>query len=219
MTTHRNKFEQGSISGSLIAILLLSLASAIFAVFAVWALVLYNGQKSDVDGKIAQASAEAERQQRKEDEAKFAEREKRPTYDFVGPSDYGSVGFEYPKTWSVYIASNVTDGGEYQAYMNPRSVPPVDDATRFALRVTIRQEEYSKVLTEYQDAVSNGDLRRTSVKFGTQIGTRLNGTLSEDIRGAIVLFKIRDKTAILQTDADTFKDDFDTLVKTVKYVQ
>jgi hypothetical protein len=50
-------------------------------------------------------------------------------------------------------------------------------------------------------------------------GVRLDGNFSDEIRGAAVIFKIRDKTAVLRTDADTFKPDFETLIKTVTFVK
>ena len=50
-----------------------------------------------------------------------------------------------------------------------------------------------------------------------QSGTRLDGKFSDDIRGAAVIYKIRDKTAVIQTDADTFKADFDALIKTITF--
>lgn len=219
MMKNTRKFEQGITTGTVVAFVLMGLAVVIFAGLAVWSFMQYNEQKTNVDGKIAQAVATAERDQAAKDEAKFIEREKEPNLEFVGPSDYGSLSFMYPKTWSVYVASSAVDGGDYEAYLNPRGVPPVDDQTRFALRVNILEQSYSDSLGDYEEAVSSGDLKSSVVKFGDETGTRLDGKISDDIRGALVLFKIRDKTAVLQTDADTFKEDFNKIVKTVKFNQ
>lgn len=212
-----SKKELGMSLPMVLVVVGFSLAIVAFASFGVWAYMQYSQQKTNVDGKISQAVAAAEKAQAEEDEAKFIEREKQPNIEFAGPSDYGSLSFKYPKTWSVYVANDAKEGGDYEAYLNPRLVPPVDDATRFALRVTIREENYSTVIEEYQDSVSDGSLKSTTIKFGDETGTRLDGKISDDIRGAVVLFKIRDKTAVLQTDADTFKTDFDALVKTIKF--
>ncbi len=217
--TTRHEGEKGMAAGVVVALVAMALAVIIFAGLAVWSFMQYNEQKTNVDGKISQAVAEAERDQAAKDEEKFIEREKQPNLEFIGPSDYGSLSFKYPKTWSVYVASDAADGGDYEAYLSPRLVPPVDDENRFALRVTIREEAYSDVLGEYESAVSEGDLKTSVVKFGTETGTRLDGQIDENTRGSIVLLKIRDKTAVLQTDANTFKSDFDKIVKSVTYNQ
>lgn len=205
--------------GMVVAVVALSLFALTCASFAVWTYMRYAEQKTNVDGKISKAEAAAEKAQAEADEAKFIEREKQPNLEFAGPSDYGSLSFKYPKTWSVYVASDIREGGDYEAYLHPRVVPSVDEATRYALRVSIRDEEYTTVIEEYKDSVSEGDLKSTVIKFGEETGTRFDGKISDDIRGALVLFKIRDKTAVLQTDADTFKSDFNALVKTIKFNQ
>jgi hypothetical protein len=99
-------------------------------------------------------------------------------------------------------------------------VPAVSDtASRYALRVNILDQQYEDVISSYKDQVKDGTLKTSAVKASGQTGTRLDGNFSKDIRGAAVIFKIRDKTAVLRTDADTFKPDFDTLVKTINFIQ
>ena len=71
------------------------------------------------------AVAEAKKEQATLDEDKFAQREKEPNRQFVGPDDYGRLTFDYPKTWSVYVARDTSRGGTYEAYLNPITVPPV----------------------------------------------------------------------------------------------
>ena len=50
-------------------------------------------------------------------------------------------------------------------------------------------------------------------------GLRFDGNFTEKLRGALVVFKVRDKTVVFMTDADTFKPDFDALIQTVTYVK
>lgn len=219
MISSRHSHEAGMSVGIVVAIVALALAAIGFAALSVWALIQYNEQKTNVDGKIASAEAAAEKKQADTDELKFAEREKQPNKEFIGPSDYGSLSFSYPKTWSLYEANNGSGGNDYEAYLNPGKVPAVDDSTRVAIRVSILNDDYSSVLSQYQDQTEDGSLKGTPIKFGSQTGTRLDGKFSDDIRGAAILFKIRDKTAVIRTDADTFKKDFNALIKTVKFNQ
>lgn len=217
MTTHKHKNESGAVSGSLIAIIGLTVLVVVFGSLSIWAFLSYNEQKTDVDGKIAVKEAEAKKAQAEVDEKKFAERDKEPNRTFVGPEDYGRLTFDYPKTWSVYVAKDVAKGGTYEAYFNPVSVPPVNAQTQYALRVTIEEKDIDSVINSYQPLVKKGDLRTSATSSDGNNGTRLDGSFSKDIRGAAVIYKIRDKTVTIRADADTFKPDFENLIKTIKF--
>lgn len=210
----RHIYEQGKVSGSLLAIIGLSVLVVGAGSLAIWAYLNYNEQKTNVDSKIDLAVAEGKKEQADEDETKFAEREKEPNRQFTGPDDYGRLTFDYPKTWSVYVAQ---ESGSYEAYLNPVTVPPVSKEQQFALRVTIEQEDYDEVIASYEKAVEEGELRSSATSSQGHNGTRLDGNFSEDIRGSAVIFRVRDKTITLRTDADTFRPDFDKLIKTVDF--
>lgn len=213
----RHKNEQGKISGALLAIIGLSLLVVVAGSLAIWAFLNYNEQKTNVDGKIDLAVAEAKKEQADEDEQKFAEREKEPNRQFVGPDDYGRLAFNYPKTWSVYVAKDGSSGNVYEAYLNPITVPPVSRTQQFALRVLIEQKDYDEVLRSYENLVEKGDLRSSAVSSMGHNGTRLDGNFNDDIRGSAVIFRVRDKTITLRTDADTFRPDFNKLIQTIDF--
>lgn len=183
----------------------------------VWALINYLDQKNNVDTKVETAVTTARKEQADADEAKFNERDKEPNREFVGPEDYGRLTFDYPKTWSVYVEKDASTGKTYQAYLNPVAVPPVSSTQQYALRVVIETKDYDQVIDSYQSLVKKGDLKSSAVKADSQDGTRLDGSFSKDIRGSAVIFKIRDKTVTIRTDADTFKADFDKLISTITF--
>lgn len=215
---HRT-FERGAVSvWQIVAISSIVVALAVAGVM-IWALVNYFDQKNNVDTKVATQVATAKKEQADSDEAKFTEREKEPNRAFAGPDDYGSVSFNYPKTWSVYVDEDASSGDNYEAYLNPIVVPPISASQQFALRVTIETKEYDQVIKSYESLVKKGDLKSSAVKAGEDNGTRLDGAFSKDIRGSAVIFKIRDKTLTIRTDADTFKGDFDSLITTLKFNQ
>jgi len=184
---------------------------------AIWSYVNYMDQKTNVDSKVTTAVAEANKKQADKLAADFAEAEKEPNRLFVGPDDYGRLSFKYPKTWSVYEAKDSTNGGSYEAYLNPGVVPPVANDQQYALHVTIEDKDYDKVVDTYKQLVGKGDLISSSFKAGDQNGTRLDGSFTKDIRGSAVIFKIRDKTVTMRSDADTFKPDFDALIQTITF--
>ena len=212
------KYEQGKVSGSLLAIIGLSLLVAVAGSLAIWAYLNFNEQKTNVDGKIDLAVAEAKKEQADEDEVKFAEREKEPNRQFVGPDDFGRLAFDYPKTWSVYVEKDGS-GGSYEAYLNPITVPPVSQNQQFALRVVIEAKDYDAVVRSYESRVKSGDLRSSATSSLGHDGTRLDGSFNDNIRGSAVIYRVRDKTITLRTDADTFKPDFDALTKTINFNQ
>jgi hypothetical protein len=219
MKTHQHKYEQGGVSGSMIAIIGLVVLVLISGSLAIWAYINYDKQKTDVQGKIDVAVLEAQNKKQTEDDAKFAEREKQPNRTFVGPDNFGRLTFDYPKTWSVFVASDGSSGSTYKAYLSPVTVPPISEKQQYALRVTIEQKDYDQVVKTYQEKVRKGDLRSSATSANGHNGTRLDGTFTKDIRGAAVIYQIRDKTVTLRTDADTFKPDFEALIKTLDFNQ
>lgn len=203
----------------MIAIIGLSLFVVAAAGAAIWAYMNYTEQKSNVDGKIEVAELNARRDQSEIEAEKFAQREKEPNRQFVGPDDYGRLIFNYPKTWSAYVARDVSRGGTYEAYLNPITVPPVSSTQQYALRVLIEERDYDQTVKQYENLVKKGDLRTSAVSANGHSGTRLDGNFTKDIRGAAVIYKIRDKSLTIRTDADTFKPDFENVIKTIDFAQ
>lgn len=217
MNSYLRTNARGAVNGLLVATITLVFLFLGASAFAIWSYMNYDDQKTNVDAKVSVAVAEAKKDQADLDAEKFAEQEKEPNRQFVGPDDYGRLVFNYPKTWSAYIDSDTSGRGDYSAYLNPVTVPPVSNEQQFALRVTIQNRDYDEVLDTYSARVEEGALRSSSVASNGKSGTRLDGNFSEDIRGSLVIFRVRDKTITLQTDAETFKPDFDALIKTIDF--
>lgn len=219
MISNKRDLSRGAVDGQLVALIGLVVLVIAASGVAVWAFMNYQQQKTNVDSKIALAVAAAKKEQADTDEAKFAEREKEPMRDIIGPDDYGQLTFKYPKTWSVYVANDATTGGKYMTYFNPIIVPSVtgSSAQQYALRVTIEPVTYDKKLEQFKSLIQKGDLKSQPVSVNGHDGTRLDGSFNRNVRGAAVLFKIRDKTAIIQTDAITFMPDFENLIKTIDF--
>lgn len=213
-------FQKGSATGWMITaicgITLFLVASAL----GVWAYVSYIEQRSDVDGRVSLAVAEAVKKQSAEDEAKFQESYKNPKIEFVGPSEYGRVSFMYPKTWSVFVEKDGSDRGDYKAYLHPVSVPPiVNKDSRYALRLEIINRNFDDILKTYDPQLKKGELKSSTPEYNGNASTRLDGAFTPELRGAVVLMKVRDKTIRISTDADTFKPDFDSVLETIKFIE
>lgn len=215
----KRHYERGAINGSVIAIVALFLLVILFGSFGIWSYLNYTEQKTNVDEKIAEASAAAVLQSSDELQKKFEAAEKEPMRQFLGPADYGRLTFDYPKTWSAYQASDISEGGgvTYEAYLNPILVPPVSDKTKFALRITIEQKIFDKAVETYASLVKKGSLKSSVYSDGTHTGTRLEGNFNKDIIGTAVLIKMRDRTLTIRTDGDVFKSDYEAILKTVSF--
>lgn len=211
--------ENGSEKTMLIITVCLIVLLVGTTILSIWLFINYSDQKNNVDTKISAAVATAKNEQATNDEVKFAQREKEPLRQFVGPDDYGRVTFNYPKTWSTYISKDASSGGTYEAYLNPITVPPVSETQQYSLRVTIQETDYDKVVATYDSLIKKGSLKLSSVSADGQNGTRFDGSFTKDIRGSAVVFKIRDKTLTIRTDAETFTPDFNNLIATIKFNQ
>ena len=94
--------ERNTLAETLVLVGVCVIAAAAI-VFAVVFFMQYNELKTNFDSQKTLAVNEAVKAQQDKDEAAYEERAKEPYYSFTGPSDYGSISFEYPKTWSVYV--------------------------------------------------------------------------------------------------------------------
>lgn len=211
--------QDGAVSGALIATICLIVALVIISVLTIWLYVQYSDAKNNVDSKVALAVADAEKEQADKDKVYYEQLLKEPYTEFVGPDDYGRVTFKYPKTWSVYVDSDASKGGAFEAYLHPGRVPPVNPNQPFALRVVISDETTESVLKSYESEVKKGDLKTSAVSANGETGTRLDGAFSKNIRGSAVYFKVRDKTLMIQSDLSSsqFRTEFDKLIKTITF--
>lgn len=201
-----------------IIIIFLALTTITFVGLFIWMNGQYIDVSTDVEGQIAEAEAKARHEQEEKDLAQYAEDEKYPLRSFAGPVDYGQLSFEYPKTWSVYVSADAANGGNYVAYFNPLVVEPISKTNVNALVVTILDTPFEKVVAGYSKNLEKGTLSVESVTVAGTAANRYTGTIpGTDFYGVFVVFRIRDKTAIIRTDAMVFLNDFDALLSTVQF--
>lgn len=199
-----------------IILVVVCLIAAAAIVFAVVFFMKYNELNTDFESKKNLEVAKAVKEQEDKDNASFAEREKLPYYSYTGPSDYGSISFQYPKTWSVYVDSDGTNNSDFKAYFRPSQVDPIKDKdSRYALRFSILNRQYDTVQKTYQTKVTSGKM--TASVFNADdnkiTGIRYEGEIEKNINGIVVLVKVNDKTAVFQMDADVYRTDFETLLQ------
>ncbi len=202
----------------ILVIVCLIVAAAI--VFAVMFYMQYDELKTNYDVEVANEKAAAQKAQKDLDETNFEEREKLPTKLFTGPSDYGSISFYYPKTWSVYIESDGSNNSDFIAYFAPDSVKSLKDKdSRYALRFSILRKQADDVMKSYNSKVKSGALKSEVFNADSNriTGTIYEGTIEKGIVGQVLVIKVNDKAAVFQTDStDVFRADFETLINTLR---
>lgn len=220
--TYEKKLKSGNVMDLIktITIIALSLVSVTFVGLFIWMTGECKEARENVQSKIDVAVAEARDEQRTKDAAAYLESEKLPFKTFSGPVDYGQLTFQYPKTWSVYVADPATSGGDFNAYFNPIQVDTVAKDTINALRVSIVNRPFDTVAAEYQKVMDRKDSNLTmeSVTVNGFAANRYTGKIpNTDLSGYIIIFKIRDKTAIVQTDSTLFEGDYNKLIETITF--
>lgn len=184
----------------------------------VWAysqMTYYRDNSAEI---AAQAVEAGKAEQYIADEEIFNEKMKEPYSEFVGPADFGSISFSYPRTWSAYNVQNNSNG--YEVIFYPGVIPVIDSDTPVALRIEVISKNYEDELSSYERYVENGELTASPITVSDgQEGVIFNGNLSDDFESSFVVLKLRDKTLIIQTDTDKYLGDFDDIIlATFKFV-
>lgn len=220
MIDNRRRNESGALTAWQFATIGLSVLVLILGSFSIWAYVAYNEAKSDVQSKIDLAVSDAKNAQKEQDRKDFNEERKDPRNKFSGPTDYCSLTFKYPQTWSQYVATPITNGGDFKAYFKAGAVPPVSETEQFALRVVIEKKDYDKVIAQYQSLIDKGDLKKTEGSTNGKNATRLSGIFSKYIKGYAAVFDCLDNTITLRTDVNSkeAERDFEQVFQTVDYI-
>lgn len=204
--------ESGSIS--VILAVLFGVLFLFSLIFGGWAFTSRQDYKDNVDAKIVDANIVAVQEAETALEAEFVEREKLPVRTFKGPETYGSVTFDYPKTWSVYSEES-TSGTVLDLYANPLVVPGVKNDVTYALRMEISSQSYDSEVKKYDNDIKKGIVRSAAYrpeKVQNVLGLRLDGEIENDVQGSMVILPVRDKTVKIYTEIPEFIGDFNNII-------
>lgn len=183
--------------------------------FAVWAYMERQEYKNNVEGIVSTEVEQAVDETTLALEQEFVEREKEPLTNYTSPAAYGSVSIDYPKTWSAYIKEESSNSTPIEGYFHPRFVPDEDGDELIALTLEVRNTEYDRVLQSYDSAARSGKVTVSPIEaknINGVVGSRIDGEISRDIQGSVVLFQLRDKTLVLTTESTEFKEDFNSII-------
>lgn len=189
--------------------------------FGGWAFSKMQHYKNDSNQITAAAVAKAQAAARQDQQAKDAEANKSPFKSFQGSPTYGSVTFNYPKTWSSYV--DTTNSSEpINGYFHPDTVPGTQSKTAYALRVELVSTDYSQVLQQFQSQINQGAATAkayvppkmqgvANVTAGTYLSGRVNPQ-DQTQKGNMLIIKVRDKTLEIYSESANYANDFNNTV-------
>jgi hypothetical protein len=189
--------------------------------FGGWAFTRMQDYKTNSDQKTAVAVSQAKTAQAKELQAKFEEQSKSPYKSFNGSPTYGSITFNYPKTWSAYV-DNSNTSIPIDGYFHPGEVPGTESKTAYALRAELLSQDYAQVLQSYSSPITGGKITarayvppRMQGVANVVPGTYLTGQINDQDQtqsGSMVIMKVRDKTLKISTESQSYATDFNNVV-------
>jgi multidrug efflux pump subunit AcrA (membrane-fusion protein) len=204
--------QRGTLDVLLIPVILLALLFIGTAAFGFWAFSSRQNYKNNANQMATTAVNSAVQQTESNDSAKYAQESKYPLQTFTGPSSFASISFKYPKTWSAYVVQESSSSTPINGYFYPGIVPDVTNPSNaYALRVQLLEESYSDVLQQYAGQVNSGaltDAQYTAPKLPNVIGSKLQGQISSDKRGTMVILPVLNMTLEIWTESSQFQSDF-----------
>lgn len=213
--------RNGYVNTTAMVSVLMSALFIIALIFAIWAFSSRQHYKNDANNLVNQAVAKAKAAQETADNQRFAAEEQSSLTTYNGPSDYGSISLQYPKTWSAFIDTTGNGNGSYplDAYFLPNYLTSVTDdgTTDFALRMQIENESYNQVLQQYDQAsgvtVSPYALPKVPNDVGVEISGQINNSGS-NISGTetLVILPLRSQALEIWTEGSSYLGDFSNVI-------
>jgi hypothetical protein len=190
-------------------------------VFGGWAFSKMQDYKNNSDKKAAAAVAAAKKTQAAQLQAQFDQQSKSPNKTFTGSPTYGSITFNYPKTWSAYVDTS-SSSEPINGYFYPDTVPGTQSKTAYALRVELVSSDYSQIMQQFSSQITQGTVTAkayvppklqgaANVAAGSYLSGQINSQ-DQTQNGNMLVMKVRDKTLEIYSESTTFAADFNNTV-------
>jgi hypothetical protein len=208
--------ESGSLLVPLVVIVVLLFGTI---AFGVWAYLGMQDYKTNSDQKSAAAVAQAVKEEDIKKDAAYAEAEKSPFKTYKGPEAYGSLSFQYPKTWSTYVVQDDRSQTNLAGYMNFDIVPNIASKdVQFALKFTVLDQTYNDVVKSFDSLIQAKSVQASAYqapKVAGTAGMKFTGKtdrVNANKIATLVVFPVRDKTIEIWTEGDAFLNDFNNTI-------
>lgn len=198
--------------GNIVVVVILGVTLLLSLIFGFWSFTGMQDYKNNAQKKIDAAVEKQIKITSDEKDAEYAEKDKSPVKVFSGSATFGSVSVDHPKTWSVY--QDNSSNSPVNVFFGPNFVSS-DKSALNALRIQVLESSYSQELDRLEKDVEKGLMTASAfraTKVPDVLGVRLDGEVSKDIKGSIILLPLRDKTIKIWTESEQFLPDFDNFV-------
>ena len=206
---------------SRLPLVVITLLLIIALIFGFWAFSQRQNYKNNSDKKSAAAVDVAKKQLTAQLQADFDKQAKNPYQTYQGSATYGTITFDYPKTWSGYDGASNSEA--LNLYFFPGIVPGTDSNISYPLRVELLDTDYAQTIDQFSGNTSDGSVKASTyippkMKGVTNViaGTRFDGAIGQSgnntQNGSMVIIKVRDKTLQISTETSAGVDDFNNIV-------
>ena len=213
--------SSSSSTKNILVVIILVILLIASVIFGGWAFSKMQNYKNNSDKISAAAVAAAKKSQTAQLQAQFDEQSKSPNKTFQGSTTYGSITFNYPKTWSAYVDTS-SSSEPINGYFYPDVVPGTQDKAAYALRVELLNTDYAQVLQQFSSQITQGTVTAkayvppklqgvSNVVPGTYLSGQVNSQ-DQTQRGNMLVIKVRDKTLEIYSESDSFAADFNNTV-------
>lgn len=218
MNRNAHAREQGFATGALLFIM--TICFVLSLAFGVWAFIGMQDNQKKVDQKVAAATQVAVQQAESAKEAEFTERDKNPFRTYSGTPTYGSLTFDFPKSWNVF-AEEKNSGTLLDFYAHPGLIPGLSKDVNFAFRTQILDTSYDKEAKKFESQVKSGKVSIDPMRpelVPSELGVYIKGEVVSGKKGAMVLLPQRDKTFKIWTESEEYLEDFDKIIATIYFI-
>lgn len=211
MNLYLRKDQTGALNVLLIP-LILSVVLLLGSIgFGLWAFTEREDYKNNSDEKSEAAVAVAVQRTKSDKDNEFLQKEKEPLKNYIGPSQFGSINMQYPKTWSAYVSEQ---SDKLVVLMQP-DVVPSQESTPYALKVEVLSTGYEQAITKLDNNIKQGKLRAAAFslpKVPDVLGLRVDGQITQKKTGAAVYLPLRDRTIVISSEAPDKVPDFTNII-------
>ena len=209
--------NRGEVNILAVMVVFLLLATFILGGLAIYYIGQFNKAQTTVDQQVAEAVEQAKKEQQALDEADFVQRQKMPYRTYSAPNVLGAISVSFPKNWNLYAEEKQNDQTQLNLFFDPdlvRSAQTYEGA--YALRVTLEQTLYTKIIDGFKKQIEDGELRAQPIKISNINGTRYSGLVGDGKQGLMIVLPVRDKTLTMWTESGNYASDFNKIISQLK---
>ncbi|MGI9027644.1 MAG: hypothetical protein ACR2FM_02240 [Candidatus Saccharimonadales bacterium] len=205
------KSEEGQVNLLVIPLIISGILLLFSIGFGAWAFIGQQDYKKNFDEKVAGEVTVAVDKAKTEKDNEFFEREKNPLKNYTSSAQFGTLSFQYPKTWSAYESE---ENNQLKLLMQPNLIS-ANPAAAQSLRVEVINTAYDQAVSQLDSLIKQGKVKVVTYslpKLPSVVGLRIDGQIEDKKTGATVFLPLRDKTIKISVESSDRINDFNTII-------